>query len=93
MKLIDEMKYDMDFNSPKVALARGLAVIENVKSIVMISETSLTVKCGDDYVSVNGSDFVLKEIFEGRLLIEGNIQGAEFYNPSSDNQNRRLQDR
>lgn len=93
MKLIEEIKYDMDFSSPKVMLAKGIAVIENVKSIVMISETSLTVRCGEDYVAINGSNFVLKEIFEGRLWLEGNIQGAEFLNPSGDNQNRRIQDR
>ena len=49
----------------------------------MISETSLTVLCGKKHVTVTGSDFVIKEIFEGRLLIEGKIQGIEFFSSSN----------
>ena len=44
MKLIDEMAYDLDFNEPKIIISERLAVIENVKAIVMISENSLTVQ-------------------------------------------------
>ena len=83
MKLIEEMSYDLDFNDPKLIISEKLAVIENVKAIVMISETSLTVLCGTTHVTVTGSDFVTKEIFEGRLLIEGKIQGIEFFSSSN----------
>ena len=48
----------------------------------MISETSLTVSAGKKFVTVRGSGFVIKEIFEGRLLIEGTIQGIEFFRTS-----------
>ena len=82
MKLIDEMAYDLDFNEPKIIISERLAVIENVKAIVMISENSLTVQCGSKHVTVLGSDFFIKEIFEGRLLIEGKIQGIEFFRSS-----------
>jgi sporulation protein YqfC len=82
LKLIEEMSYDLDFNDPKLIISEKLAVIENVKAIVMISETSLTVQCGKKHVTVTGSDFVIKEIFEGRLLIEGKIQGIEFFRTS-----------
>ena len=83
MKLIEEMSYDLDFNDPKLIISEKLAVIENVKAIVMISETSLTVLCGKKHVTVTGSDFFIKEIFEGRLLIEGKIQGIEFFSSSN----------
>lgn len=87
MKLIEEMNYDLDFNEPKLIISEKLAVIENVKAIVMISENSLTVECGKRYVTVTGSDFVIKEIFEGRLLIEGRIQGIEFFSSSGKDKN------
>lgn len=82
MKLIEEMSYDLDFREPKITISEKLAVIENVKSIVMIGENSLTVQCGKRHVTVTGGGFVIKEIFEGRLLVEGRIQGIEFFGPS-----------
>ena len=82
----------MDFFNPVVYLGKNFAIVENVKSIVLISENSLTLLCGSYYVTVSGSDFVLKEIFEGRLWLEGNVQGVEFLSPSGQNQNRGLQD-
>jgi len=87
LKLIEEMSYDLDFNEPKIIISEKLAVIENVKAIVMISENSLTVQCGKKHVTVTGSDFVIKEIFEGRLLIEGRIQGIEFFSSSGKDKN------
>ena len=48
----------------------------------MIGENSLTVQCGRKHVAVTGSGFVIKEIFEGRLLVEGRIQGVEFFSSS-----------
>ena len=93
MKLFEEMQMDMDFINPAVYLGKTFAIIENVKSIVLVSETSVTVQCGKEYVTISGNCFVLKEIFEGRLWLEGNIQGVEFLDPSGENQNRRLQDR
>lgn len=87
MRLIEEMSYDLDFNEPKIIISERLAVIENVKAIVMIGEDSLTVQCGKKYVTVTGSGFVIKEIFEGRLLIEGRIQGVEFFSSSDKSKN------
>ena len=67
------------------------AIIENVKNIVMLSETSATVFTGRKYVTVNGRGFVIKEIFEGRLLIEGTIQGVEFFGAPDKGEDRRVQ--
>lgn len=83
MNLKEEMRYDLNFNRPKVIADENMTIIENVSSIVMISETSLTVSAGKKFVTVRGKNFVIKEIFEGRLLIEGAIQGIEFLCRSS----------
>lgn len=85
------MSYDLDFDAPKVIISDKLAAVENVRSIVMIGENSITVECGSKHVTVIGSDFVIKEIFEGRLLIEGKIQGVEFLRTSGKDKHRRLQ--
>ena len=83
MRLLDEALYDFGFNMPRVIITGKLAVIENVSSIVMISESALTVSSGmtgnnKTYTTVNGENFVINEIGEGRLVIEGKIRSVEF---------------
>ncbi len=78
MKIIEEMAYDLDFTMPRVIATGRLVIMENVSSIVMISENALTVSSGKKYTTVVGENFVIKEICEGRLVIEGKIRGVEF---------------
>ena len=78
MRIIEDMAYDLDFTKPKVIVTERVAILENITAIVMISEKALTVQSGKKYTTVVGEDFVIKEIGEGRLIIEGKIQRAEF---------------
>lgn len=78
MDIMEEMAFDLDFTQPKVIVTERLAILENVTGIVMISEKALTVQSGRRYTTVVGEDFVIKEICEGRLVIEGKIRGVEF---------------
>ena len=78
MGIIEEMAYDLDFTKSKVIVTERVAILENITAIVMISEKALTVQSGKKYTTVVGEDFVIKEIGEGRLIIEGKIQRVEF---------------
>ena len=78
MRIMEEMAYDLDFTMPRVIVTGRLAILENITNIVMLSEKALTVQSGKKYTTVVGEDFVIKEIGEGRLIIEGKIQRAEF---------------
>ena len=78
MKLIEEMVYDLDFSMPRVIITGRTAILENIKSIEMISERSLTVSSRYGYTTVTGEDFIMKEIGEGRIIIEGSIERVEF---------------
>lgn len=78
MRIIEEMAYDLDFTKTKVIVTERVAILENITAIVMISEKALTVQSGRKYTTVVGEDFVIKEICEGRLIIEGKIQRVEF---------------
>lgn len=53
-------------------------ILESVKEIVMISSAAVTVKNSDRYVTVGGENFIIREIGEGRLVIEGRVQRVEF---------------
>ena len=78
MRIIEEMAYDLDFTKTKVIVTERVAILENITAIVMISEKALTVQSGKKYTTVVGEDVVIKEISEGRLIIEGKIQRVEF---------------
>ena len=92
MGIIEEMAYDFDFTRPKVIVTERIAVLENITAIVMISEKALTVRSGRRYTTVVGENFVIKEIGEGRLIIEGNIRQVEFLQTEDADQDRRIQD-
>ena len=92
MGIMEEMVYDFDFTRPKVIVTERIAVLENITAIVMISEKALTVQSGRRYTTVVGEDFVIKEIGEGRLIIEGNIRQVEFLQAEDAGQDRRIQD-
>ena len=78
MNIKEELAYDFDFTKPKVIATERRAILENITAIVMISEKALTVRSGSRYTTVVGEDFVIKEIGEGRLIIEGTVQRVEF---------------
>ncbi|MBQ4650341.1 MAG: YabP/YqfC family sporulation protein [Firmicutes bacterium] len=81
MKLLDEVIYDFDFTMPRVIATGRLVIFENMSEIVMISESAITVSSGvrsKRFTTVTGENFVIKEIGEGRLVIEGTIRSVEF---------------
>lgn len=78
MKLLGEVSYDLDFRKPRVCCEEGRVTIENVQSVVMLTEQAVTVHNGSRYVTVAGENFLIREICDGRLAIEGKIQKVEF---------------
>ena len=79
MKILNEMTFDFDIRGPKIIASAKAAVIDNIKGVVLISDESVTVDTGKFYVTVKGQDFTISEIWEGRLELEGHIEGIEFY--------------
>ncbi len=96
MDFFEEMVRDMDLRRPRVIITDEMAVLENVSGIVMLSETTVTVSHGwrknrqtgrrtdrlTSYTTITGTGLIIKEICEGRLLIGGKIQRAEFLQSS-----------
>ena len=87
MKLINEITFDFDVTGPKITASEKAAIIENVYRVVLISNTSVTVDTGRFFVTVRGSGFVIGEIWEGRMELEGEIQGIEFYKALGQSEN------
>ena len=87
MKLINEITFDFDVTGPKITASEKAAIIENVYRVVLISDTSVTLDTGRVFVTVRGSGFVIGEIWEGRMELEGEIQGIEFYKALGQSEN------
>ena len=79
MKILNEVTFDFDIKGPKIIASARTAVIENITKIIFISDESVTVDTGKFFVTVKGRDFMISEIWEGRLELEGSIEGIEFY--------------
>ena len=73
VNLFAEMEYDLDFRVPRVTVTENRVILESVKE-----SAAVTVKNSDRYVTVGGENFVIREIGEGRLVIEGRVQRVEF---------------
>ena len=85
MVLFEDMATDMDFSRPKVYISETQIILENVSNIISLSDSQITVSSGNRrrmrYTSVSGENFFIKEISDGRILIEGQIQRVEFLQP------------
>ena len=78
MRLLEEVSYDLDFRKVRVICEEGLVIMENVQSIVMLTDSTVTVHNGSRSVTVAGENFLIREICEGRLAIDGKVQKVEF---------------
>lgn len=87
MKVMSEIKFDFALTEPKITATIHVAIIENVKKVILIGDTSITVETGQFYVTVKGKSFTIREIWEGRMEIEGEIAGIEFYPTLGTHQN------
>ncbi|WP_027399337.1 YabP/YqfC family sporulation protein [Anaerovorax odorimutans] len=79
MNIKDEMIYDFGLNMPRILVSGKTAIIDNIKKIVLISQTSIIVDNGNRYTAVNGDNLVVNQLGEERMQITGNINMVEFY--------------
>lgn len=93
MRFIEEFNYDMDFKEPKIIIKGELCIIENVESIVMIGENSLTLKTQTKYITLNYEGYIIKEIIDGRVLVEGKIQSVEILYTSGKDKHRMIRNK
>ena len=49
MRLLEEVSYDLDFRKPRVICEEGLVIMENVQSIVMLTDSAVTVHNGSRF--------------------------------------------
>ena len=79
MGMKDEMLFDFSLHLPRVLISGRNGVLDNVKKIVLISDTSIVVDCGKKFTGVSGTGLTVDWLGEERMLISGDIRSVDFY--------------
>lgn len=88
MGIREEFLYDFSFHLPRILVSGRTAVIDNVKRLLLISETNIIVDNGARYTSVSGEELQVLQMDDQRLILTGAIRGVEFYGGEEDEKNR-----
>lgn len=79
MDIKSELKSDFSINLPRVLISGNVGIIDNVKGIVFVSESSIVVFNGKRYTSVSGNNLIINEIEDERVQVSGDIRAIEFF--------------
>ena len=79
MTITEELMYDFDFRKPHLLLGGRIGIIERVKRLVLLNETTITVDCGSFFVSFYGENLSMASMYDSRLQIAGEINRIEIY--------------
>lgn len=83
--ILDEIIFDFNVNLPRILCSGNTVIIDNVKQIILLSKSELTVDCGQKYVSVNGRELKIQEIEEERVQIAGDVEKIQFFDTQKKN--------
>lgn len=89
MSIKDELLFDFSMNMPRLLVSGKTGIIDNVKKIISISDTSVIVDNGKKYSIINGTGLVVKQLEEERMLVTGDIRSVEFYSENKGDANER----
>ena len=79
MRIKEEMMRDLDLRIPRVLVHGGRGILDNVKTVELLSEESIVVSCGKQNVSIRGDGLSVTYLEGERMVFEGKIEAVEFY--------------
>lgn len=85
MAIKDELLFDFAINMPRAVISGNTVILDNVKKLVLLSNTQVIVHNGQRFTSVIGTDLVIKELKDERMLITGEVEQLQFYGTLQDN--------
>lgn len=87
MNIKDELLFDFSINMPRLLVSGKTGIIDNVKKIILISDTSIIVDNGNRYSAINGTALIVNQLEEERMVITGEIKSIEFYSENKGGNN------
>ena len=73
MTIKDDILFDFAVNMPRVLVSGRTAVLDNVRKLMLLTDSEIVVFNGQRYTSVTGEDFVVTELKEERMLVSGEV--------------------
>ncbi len=88
MSIREELLFDFALNMPRVLVTGNTAVLDNVKKVMLLTDSKIVVYNGQKYTSVEGRGFIVTELKEGRMLVSGEVEEIRFFSPSHEDKDR-----
>ena len=88
MDVREELLFDFAVNMPRVLVTGKTIVIDNVRKIMMFTDTQIVVYSGQKYTAVTGSNFVITKLREERMLVSGEVEEIRFFKTFQENEDR-----
>ena len=79
MTIKDDILFDFAVNMPRVLVSGRSAVLDNVRKLMLLTDSEIVVFNGQRYTSVTGEDFVVTELKEERMLVSGEVKEIRFF--------------
>ena len=64
---------------PRVLVSGKTTVLDNVRKLLLLTDSEIVVFNGQRYTSVKGTDFVVTELKEERMLVSGEVREIRFF--------------
>ena len=82
MSIKEELLFDFAVNMPRILVTGRTTVLDNVKKVMLLTDTEITVFNGQRYTSVTGHDFVITQLKDERMLVAGEVEEIRFFDAS-----------
>lgn len=79
MSVKDELVLDFSVNIPRMVICGNLIVADNIKRIVVFSDTQIIVHNGSCYTSMEGKELIINELGKERMIIKGELETVRFF--------------
>ena len=89
MSIKEELLFDFAINMPRVLVTGKTTVLDNVKKVVLLTDSQIVVFNGQRYTSVEGREFVITQLKEGRMLVSGEVEEIRFFASLQEDKDRR----
>lgn len=79
MSIKEELLFDFAINMPRVLVTGKTIVLDNVKKVMLLTDSQIVVFNGKKYTSVAGHDFMITQLKEERMLVVGEVEEIRFF--------------
>ena len=79
MSIREDLLFDFAVNMPRVLVTGETTVLDNVKKLLVLTDSQIVVFNGKKYTSVVGRDFVVTKLKEERMLVSGEVEEIRFF--------------